>query len=801
MPTDLSNRWIRWSFEPKTGRWSYSPVIAGGPGLRNASMGLSWTSGLVNRVWPSLLRGVDPEPMPGDQVLGQAAQGVRFQCQPDERRLQVQVDFAMLRDRPLLLTRMKVHLAGKKPVRLGRLGFVSAGLAHPGGARHDWEPRKSESADSSLSISADRQPARFFTNGWQSWSYSGSLSAADRQPRTRLGLLSSPIFSNPTTGQPTGDGHFVADMFGVVIDPAERSGLLAGFVTQQQAFGSLEVCFGLPNPGLRLWASGDGYLLKPGEAFETDWAALGWLSLDDVEPLNAYLDLAADAAHARIPEVPPTGWSSWYYFFESIDRMAFDQNLDWLEQNREDLPLDLVQLDDGFQANVGDWFRFNDRFKDGVKPVSRRTAAAGMQAGLWLAPYIAKPRSKWVRDHPEWVLRRAGGRPSNAGYNWSTFTVGLDPTHPGVETAVSELIGTAVTEWGFRFLKLDFLYAAALPGRRHDPSTTRAQAMHKALTIVRQAAGEQTWLLGCGCPLGTGIGIFDSMRIGPDVAPRWKPAFQGIEVFFKREPSLPSARNGLRAAISRSMLNRKWWLNDPDCLILRDQDTHLSRNEVQTMASVIALTAGALIDSDDLPSLSEERAAWLARLLPPLPVQARVHAPFEQSSPCLLTLDLSGPVGDWKLICLINWDDGVRHMDLDPGAISLDPKASWSGVDFWREELIAPGRGPWSFDVPPHGVRLISLRANPDSTPAWLGDTLHISQGLVVAEWGTAEAALRAGLAPGHRAHGRIWLALPGRPINATLDGAAVEFQPSGQGVFAADLAVDSKAELEVRWT
>jgi len=689
---------------------------------------------------------------------------------------------------------------GKQPVRLSKLGFLSAGLANPKGNQQDWEPRTTEMQESGLRISGDRQLARFFTNGWQSWSYAGSLSVADQQPKTRLGLLSRAIFCNPTTGRSASAGHFVSDMFGAVIDPAERSGLLAGFITQQQAFGSLEVNLDSPDPGLRMWASGDGFLLRPGEVFETDWAALSWLSLDDPEPLGAYLDLSAEAGHARVPKTTPTGWSSWYYFFESIDRAAFDHNLDWLERHHDSLPMDLVQLDDGFEANVGDWFRFDHRFEDGVKPISRRIAAAGMDPGIWLAPYIAKPRAKWVRDHPEWVLRRAGGRPANAGYNWGTFTVGLDPTHPGVEAAVTELIDTAVNRWGFKFLKLDFLYAAALPGRRHDSSTTRAQAMTKALTTIRDAAGEQVWLLGCGCPLGSGIGLFDSMRVGPDVAPRWKPAYQGIGLFFEHEPGLPSARNGLQVALNRAMLNQKWWLNDPDCLIMRDSDTHLSRDEVQTMASVMALLAGSLTDSDDLPSLSPERATWLGRLLPPLPRQARVHGQFEHAAPDLLTLDLSGPVGSWKVVLLINWGSAHRRISIDPEAIGIDPLAAWFGVDFWREEAVVLEGPSWSFEVPPHGVRLFSLRRPDDSTPMWLGDTLHISQGLVVDEWKTSKNGLRARLSPGHNVHGRIWLALPSQPVEASLEGAPIAFWPAAQGVFAADVSVESNANLQVRW-
>jgi alpha-galactosidase len=800
MPIELSNRWLHWSIDPNTGAWSLSPLTADGPAIHQASMGVSYTVGLAGDAWTSLLQGAQADSLPESTIIGRAVDGVRYKCADPRRPLRVQIDVAMLREQPVLLMRMRLENTGSRAMRLGRLGFLSAGRANPRRASHAWEPGGSEAKGSGLLLAGEPDQARFLAQGWQSWSYSGSLGLHDRQPQTRLSLLTRPIFNNPETGRPRSPGHFVSDMFGAVLEPAEGSGLLAGFVSQRQAFGSVETYLPEPMPGFRLWAQGDGLLLKPGETFETDWACLTWLSLDESSPLGPYIDLAADAGRARTGGEVPTGWSSWYCFFESVDQVAMTRNLQWLQHRRGALPWKVFQLDDGFEANVGNWYQFDDGFGGGLEPIGEQIASAEYTPGLWLAPYIAKPRSAWIREHPEWVLRRGGGRPSNAGYNWSTFTVGLDPTHPGVEAAVGELIETAVKRWGFSYLKLDFLYAAALPGRRYDPATTRAQAMHRALATIRQAAGEDVWLLGCGCPVGSGIGLFDSMRIGPDVAPRWKPAYQGIELYFQREPGLPSARNALLATVNRAMFNRKWWLNDPDCLIVRDRDSHLTRAEVQTLVSVMALSGGALIDSDDLPNLSPERAAWLPKLLPPLPPGIQIHHLFDLSAPEMASMELAGPIGEWQLICLVNWEDSPRDMRILPEEIGLDAGSRFSGVDFWREQPVEMDGSPLTLNVPSHGVRLLSLRLRDDSTPLWLGDTLHISQGLAVKAWETTGDSLHARLNAGRAAEGRIWLALPGEPSDAALNGLPVALQPIGEGIYAANISFDMEAELNVRW-
>ena len=60
---------------------------------------------------------------------------------------------------------------------------------------------------------------------------------------------------------------------------------------------------------------------------------------------------------------------------------------------------------------------------------------------------------------------------------------------------------------------------ASTPIRRAPPISVRA-----GFEAVRRGAGDDTFLLGCGAPLGPTIGVVDGMRIGPDVAPWWGAA-------------------------------------------------------------------------------------------------------------------------------------------------------------------------------------------------------------------------------------------------------------------------------------
>merc|ERR1712232_787557 len=77
---------------------------------------------------------------------------------------------------------------------------------------------------------------------------------------------------------------------------------------------------------------------------------------------------------------------------------------------------------------------------------------------------------------------------------------------------------------------------------------------------------------------------------------------------------------GVRSTLARLPMHGTIWVNDPDCLILREG---VSLSEAQALATVAALSAGSLIFSDSVCQLSPDRLAILKALLPPLPAAAQ----------------------------------------------------------------------------------------------------------------------------------------------------------------------------------
>ena len=329
------------------------------------------------------------------------------------------------------------------------------------------------------------------------------------------------------------------------------------------------------------------------------------------------------------------GWCSWYHYFHAITEDALRANLKSLEAMRSEFPLDVIQLDDGFQSALGDWDTTNDKFPGGLKKIAGEIRAAGFQRG-----HLDRAVSRCARLAPDDRASRLVHHARRAAAN--RFAPATIRTGPRATTSsrtrstrairrfvahLRHLFAKLTRDFGYSYLKLDFLYAAAAPGRRHDPGLTRGETLRHGLEAIREGAGDDAFILGCGCPLGQAVGVVDGMRIGPDVSPFWGSTASGA--------GDPSTVYALDAIIARSFMHRRLWLNDPDCLMLRARETRLTADERAALAATIVASGGMLIISDDM-SLLDAEAGKLFRAVSQIAAEIDSNAMSEP----VLALDL-----------------------------------------------------------------------------------------------------------------------------------------------------------------
>jgi len=800
----LENSHLHFALDAASGRWSLALHRAAAPLIENAEWGAAFRL-QGRRVYRAAdLRAARADSLTLDGPAGEGRSALRIEMALDPSGVLLRGEFALHDDYPALLARLT--LVNNSPQAIQGARFV-IGRAGPAALRPAANLRQfavfrapaEPPAPGALRLAEDPSELHCYVNGWQSWSFAGALGENDRQPGPLLGPVTIPMHAGAAFPWPNAEGHFRSDMF-AVMRSAAGGVLTLGFLAQREQFGCVETWLDRLSPSVMMTADLDEVVLAPGRGIASDWAYIGLESSGSSEAnaFEGYLDLVARENGARTTREPPFGWCSWYHYFTRITDDDLQENVSAAVRLTHALPVQLVQLDDGFEADVGDWLERNAKFPRNMHAVAEGIRAHGFIPGLWLAPLIAKPSAHTVRRNPGWWLRGRWGRAASAGLVWFKWGRGLDPTQAeALEHAVA-LIHTAAHEWGFPYLKLDFLYASALDVQRSDRTVTRAQGLRRALEAMRAAAGEETFLLGCGCPLGSGVGIFDAMRIGPDVDFRWYPTFRPISPWIRHDPTFPSARNSIRDTLSRAMLHRRWWWNDPDCLLARDSDTRLTLDERRTLATAIGLSGGALLVSDDLKALSDESLRMVQAFLPPNTRAARVMGWDEVVEPDTAILDCSGATGVWHVVARFNWSDSPAQADLDLHALSLPEHAE--GFSFWDSRYIPAAQGKLPLGlIPAHGVSLVAVR-RPCEAPAFVGSSLHFTQGGEVTDWRTSRDGLSLELNLGHDARGSLFVRLPTRPTNALLDGRSVAVTSLDGGLYRLDLVVGSAGRLEVRW-
>jgi len=314
----------------------------------------------------------------------------------------------------------------------------------------------------------------------------------------------------------------------------------------------------------------------------------------------------------------PRIWCSWYSLYTAIDEATLHSVFDGLG----DLPFDVLQVDDGWQISIGDW-EPNTRFPSGMKALAEKIKSTGRRAGLWLAPLIAVESSRLFRAHSDWFLRDARGKFVSAGFNWGERLFALDTTHPTVLEWLAALM-KQVRAWGFDYLKLDFLYAGALPGKRHA-DMPREAACRQGLKMMREAMGAEAFFLTCGAPILPSLGLCDALRVGPDVSGKWEDPRDAVLLY---NPTTPGTRNAIRTTVNRLWL-QPLVMTDPDVAYFVERENSLSPEQKQLLQD-LALVCNFKATSDLPQWLTPAQRESLHKFLNLNPtVQRLSHSKFQ----------------------------------------------------------------------------------------------------------------------------------------------------------------------------
>lgn len=429
--------------------------------------------------------------------------------------------------------------------------------------------------------------SKMFLNGYQSWTdtyeynYNGRMRDAKRLPNTLNKAYNFDMY---------GDAHFTKYLprhlhgFDFAYIKDKKNPISIATNNSNNAF--LLIDYSYRHNKIRLIADVKGKKLKKGEGF----TIFDYDFNDNIESMMANYDKPLKAEKIF-------GYTSWYNHYQNINSQLVNECLDSLDQR-----FNLFQIDDGYETFVGDWLDIDKKkFPEGLEGLVKKAHDKKLLAGIWLAPFVAETKSRLYNEHPEYFVKDEFGKPIRCGGNWSGFYA-LDLNLEEVRAYIKKSLEYYM-DMGFDFFKLDFLYAL---GVKDNDSKTRAERTMFGYKFLREVLKDKL-ILGCGAVIAPAYGLFDYMRIGPDVSLKFDDVF--YMKFMHRERI--STKVTLRNTIYRSVFDDKLFKNDPDVFLLRDDNIELSFEQRKALITINALFGSVLMTSDNIAEYDETKKQLL----------------------------------------------------------------------------------------------------------------------------------------------------------------------------------------------
>lgn len=462
-------------------------------------------------------------------------------------------------------------------------------------------------------------------------------------------------------------------------------------------------------------------LLPSGQVFTSEKIMIGVCN-NPLACLEEY-GLAVGKVNRVKPAPPSLGWCSWPYYYRKITEADVLRNAMFMK-DRLSPAYRFVLIDSGWFTFRGDW-QANEKFPAGMKATAQKIRDLGLKPGLWFAPFLVDKEAALVTDHPDWFVKdRDGSLYIYRQDPGAPARYVLDGSHPEVQAWLERLFSTAVNEWGYEFLKLDFLQAGAVEGKRHNPAVTSLEALRQGLLAIRRGAGDRAYIQQAIGPWLAPVGILNESRMGMDTEFRLSPDLTTSDIpwlnwqyttwysrnniagYFARGNLFniqsgegirlgPWSSQEAKALIATYALNGNLWLGG-DLTSLSPKQTELLNN-----SALIALSASGLgakpLDLFERPDLLAALGA------------VNVFGDSQRLTYGALPRIWYVPGKDAPLVGLFNWSDRRSTISLPLAKIGLDPDKRCSLFDVWTGQRVGECRGSITMTIDGHAHELLRI--------------------------------------------------------------------------------------------
>ncbi len=287
----------------------------------------------------------------------------------------------------------------------------------------------------------------------------------------------------------------------------------------------------------------------------------------------------------------PFGWNSWGVIQQNINYNDAITVSDFFHTNLE--ASGFTNAQGTVYINLDSYWNNLNSFE--LQSFVNHCHAYGQKAGVYWGPFVwfgtaAAATNTYVEGttntyHYSDILLRD----NNGNVESVDGALAIDPTHPGAKEFIKYWVNQ-YTNYGFDYIKLDFLSHGALEGVHCDTSiTTGIQAYNEGMSnVISQING--------------------SMFISLSIAPLFPYQYgQSRRIACDAETSLIS-----NIEYTLNSVTYGWWLddlytfNDPDIMVFNGYDATTNENQSRLISGAIT---GTFLDGDDLTSAAGQLAA------------------------------------------------------------------------------------------------------------------------------------------------------------------------------------------------
>ena len=414
--------------------------------------------------------------------------------------------------------------------------------------------------------------------------------------------------------------------------------------------------------------------------------------------------------------LPPSGWCSWYFYFQEISQEEVKRNAAWIAENLKDYGAVYVQIDDGWQGTghgLGenrDWTTIDKRFSGGMDTLAAYIKSLGLKPGIWLAPHGQSNETILKNNHGVFLLKPDG---TSASSTWEGKFL-VDPSTPESQKYLKDLF-TTLANWGYQYFKIDGQPIVIREYRNKktsmkSPADDTDALYRQTLSSIRAGIGPESYLLGCWVVPLEGVGLMNGSRTGADVLANW----DGFKF-------------ALRATMEYYFLHNVAWYNDPDVLVVR---APLPLEQARAWATLVGLTGQAALTSDRLMDLSADRVELLRRVYPAVDIRPLDLFKYERNKH-IWDLKINHLGRSYDVVGVFNFDEArpaPRYLSWKDLGLAEDKPVHV--YDFWNQEYLGAWEKGITIDLSPASCRVLTLLPEADH-PQLISTSRHITQGWV----------------------------------------------------------------------